>query len=265
MKFIKLEFNTKFFPNDVAVIYLNRPEVRNAFNPEMILELTSAFDKISESESVKMLHLTSSSTTFCSGADLNWMQSMSSYDYMKNLEDSEKLNQMFLSLYKLPIPVLVSVKGYAMGGALGLIACGDIVIATEGTEFAFSEVRIGLAPAVISPYVLQKIGYSNATRFLTSGESFSANRAKEMALIHEVVTESNYDKKNEEIISHILKMAPSATRATKKLLREISPLKMNKDIFDLTTDLIARLRVGDEGQEGIKSFLNKKLPAWRTS
>lgn len=273
----------------IAWLTLNRPEKRNAFNDIMIQELISLFSQIDRMNHIRCLLIKANGQHFCAGADLHWMQSMAQYDHSKNLEDAKQLAFLMEMLYRLSKPVITLVQGSAFGGALGLIACSDIVLAAEEATFCLSEVRLGLAPAVISPYVSHKIGTAHAKRYCLTAELFNSHQAKAMGLINEVVLHKKavlnekavQDEKvvqcekaaqqdelihQGQIIAHnIAKLAPQATTETKALLNFISSrVPYEKAVTDYTTDLIARLRVSFEGQEGMAAFFEKRTPSWQT-
>lgn len=265
MKYLKLVRKTQVKKDDLAHLTLNRPDVRNAFNPEMIEELTTVVQDLSDDKNLRCLIISGEGKSFCAGADINWMKSMAGYDYLKNLSDAESLNKMFLAIYNIPVPVIAVVHGHVMGGGLGIVSASDIILSDKKTEFCFSEVKLGIAPAVISPYVLQKIGFSQASRYLMSAEIFSSEQALQMGLIHELGDEVEIKNKLQALINQIYMNAPLASREAKKMIRSLSPIDLDKNVFDQTTSLIAKLRVDSEGQEGLKSFLNKTTPPWRNS
>ena len=248
-------------------VRLNRPQVRNAFHPEMIAELTVAFKALQKNKDVKCVVLSGEGESFCAGADLGWMKSMVSFSRAQNKKDAEKLYDMFQAMYDLPCPLIGLAHGHAMGGALGLLAVCDLVVSEEKTEFCFSEVKLGLSPAVISAFVKNKMDLSQMSRWFLTGEVFSAMQAKDTGLVHEVTAQPQavVEKWTKAFTAN----GPQAVRETKTLLRKIvggsssnasSQTKLKKQ----TTDLIAKLRVGEEGQEGIKSFLEKRSPSWRS-
>ncbi|MEY4615753.1 MAG: hypothetical protein RJB66_713 [Pseudomonadota bacterium] len=251
--------------NDSQQIYtitLKRPEVRNAFNPELIKELTAAFKAIPEA--IRLVILRGEGKVFCSGADLEWMKSMVNFTLEENKADSELLYEMFKAMQDCPKPILAVAQGAAMGGALGLLACSDIVIAETATQFCFSEVRLGLAPAVISSFILQKSTLGQSAPWMISGKMFGVKEAKAMGLVHEAGSTEEVEEFVKSWIQTFLDAAPVAVAETKKLLKDLSR-QDGKTQKSVTTSLIAARRVSDEGQEGLKSFLEKRQPQWKVS
>ncbi len=242
--------------NDQGVysLILNRPDVHNAFNKEMIVQIGSFFDEVSQNSQSRLVTIEGSGPSFSAGADLNYMKDMAQYSLEENVEDASKLDQMFQKIEHCPVPVLAKVHGHILGGGMGLICVCDHIVADPESRFGFTEVNLGLAPAVISPYVLKKISYSQATSLFLSGEKFGADKALRIGLIHEI---SNDFKAS---IQKFLKVAPLAQRACKKLLKDLS---LEDDIKKMTTQTIASLRVSSEGQEGMKALLEKRRPVWK--
>lgn len=247
----------------VATIKLNRPQVRNAFDPKMISEMTEVMRKLSQETQVRCVLITGEGRSFCAGADLEWMRSMAQFTEAENLNDSQKLYEMFAAIKSCPVPVIVGVQGHAMGGALGLLAAADIVIADEKSEFCFSEAKLGLAPAVISAFVKDKISASAMNHLFLTARAFTAPVALSVGLIHEICESSNLSAVLQQTTEQICSNGPLAVRATKKLIRDIANLQ-GVELKKSTTELIAQLRVSPEGQEGIQSFLQRRDPAWRT-
>ena len=245
----------------VAHIKLHRPDVRNSFNAEMIHELTNIFEKLELRDDLRAITLSGEGKVFCAGADLNWMKSMVEFSYAENLKDAQALYQMFSAQKKLNLPLIALVHGAAYGGALGLIANCDYVIAEEGTSFCFSEVKLGISPAVISSFVLDKAS-PLVKHYMLSGSVFNAQKAKELFLVDEILGKEHTHHQLQSIIHHYKECGPLAVQKTKQLLKAIaeeeSPTK------ELTTQLIAELRTSLEGQEGLKSFLEKRKPSWRS-
>lgn len=242
--------------NHVAFIKLRRPEVKNAFNDSMILELTELFEKINLRNDIRAIGLQGEGSVFCAGADLNYMKSMVNFDFSQNKIDAIKLNKMFDAQKKLELPIIGYVHGAAFGGALGLIANCDYVVCEEGTQFCFSEVRLGIAPAVISPYVLKKAS-AQIKYYMISADIFKSDMALKVGLVDFVANKDLAQKEFERVLQHYHKLSPNAVRETKKLLRSLDS-ENSTDIIDQTTTLIAKLRVSEDGQEGIKSFLEKR-------
>ncbi|MCC6138598.1 MAG: enoyl-CoA hydratase/isomerase family protein [Bdellovibrionaceae bacterium] len=253
--------------NSIAHVTLNRPEVRNAFNPEMIQEITKAFKDIQKDKKVRAVVLSGMGVSFCSGADLEWMKSMAKYTYAQNVKDAQKLYDMFAAIRDCDATVVAKVHGAVMGGALGLVSVCDVVLAETKTLFCFSEVRLGLAPAVISSFVKNKMRFSEMQRYFVTGAVFSAEEAKHSGLIHQIVDSTLALNQMQEVLlkEEVLAAAPQAVRETKKLLRTLSTLNTEVKAKSATTKLIAKLRVSEEGQEGLKSFFDKRKPKWRQS
>lgn len=247
--------------NSRAIIRLNRPEVKNAFNPKMIGEITKAFQSFGPISDVRCVMIEAAGPVFCAGADLNWMQSLVETDFHHNQKDAELLHGMFQAIWDCPVPVVCKVQGSAFGGALGLMACSDYVIAEENVKMSFSEVKLGIAPSVISEFVMRKNIPSIVASWMMSGHLFTAHEAYHSGLVHKVVKTDEMSDVAEKYIKSVCDSGPEAVRATKKLIRDLEGTESSK-VRDLTTALIARLRVSDEGQEGIKSFLEKRKPNW---
>lgn len=245
--------------NTIYTITLNRPELRNAFNQEMIGEMTQVFKSLHTDQNVRVVILKGAGESFCGGGDLSWMRSMVEFSRAENIKDAELLYEMFLALQKIPVPVLCLVHGHAMGGGLGLIAASDIAIAVKDTEFCFSEVRLGLAPAVISSFVSKKVQSADLIRYFLTAEVFAPKQAQKMGLIHDFAPKKKAAEMVKKLASKIILNGPLAVRSTKKLLTD---LETTPDPRKLTTELIATLRVNDEGQEGLKAFFAKRKPKW---
>ena len=245
--------------NHVATLTLNRPQVRNAFDAEMIDELAKAFWDLSLKPDLRVLVLEGEGESFCAGADLNWMKSMAKFSRIENIEDSEKLYNMFKALADLPCPVLSVVQGHVMGGALGLVAASDICLSVDKTQFCFSEVRLGLAPAVISSFVASKVTPSDLHRYFLTAEVFGPKEARRMGLIQDFGSAKEIKDLKNQIVKKLSQNGPLAVRASKALLKQLPTLEDPKKV---TTELIANLRVSPEGQEGLTAFLEKRKPNW---
>jgi len=245
----------------VATIKLNRQDVRNAFNAEMIQELTTVFKTLKSRNDLKAITLTGEGKVFCAGADLNWMSSMVNYSFEDNIRDAQALYEMFEAQRQLDTPMLAIVQGAVYGGALGLIANCDYVIAEQNTSFCFSEVKLGISPAVISSFVLEKANTS-VHHFMLSGAVFNEDKAKELNLVHEVSPKNQGHIFIQKHLHAYKDCGPNAVRKTKQLLRDLRALG-GKSPAALTTNLIAELRTSAEGQEGLKSFLEKRSPNWK--
>ena len=242
-------------------ITLNRPEVRNAFDEEVISSLTAVVSNAAQDQSLRAVVLAGAGKAFCAGADVAWMSKAIAYNHRENLSDAEDLARMLERLDTLPVPVIARIQGAALGGGVGLAAVCDIAIAAEDAMFALSEVKLGILPAVIAPYVLRKIGVSAARELFLTGSRFGAARAKEIGLVHEVVPAANLDAAVASRVRDILSAGPRAVARAKALIREIAGAHPN-DVIGLTTNAIAAQRVSEEGQEGLRAFLGKRKPSW---
>ena len=241
----------------VAHVYLNRPALRNAFDADTIAELTAAFESLSADASLRAVVLGSHGKVFSAGADLNWMRAMADYSWDENHADAGKLAQMLWSIAACPVPVIARVQGACYGGGVGLVACCDVVVASEQASFCLSEVKLGLIPATISPYVIQAIGERAAQRYFVTAERFTAERAQSIGLVHEVCTAEALDETTQGIVNSIVSNAPMAVRASKQLIKEIGKLPLTPELRDLTARRIADIRASDEAREGLRAFLNK--------
>jgi len=247
----------------VTTVTLNRPDVRNAFNEDLIGDLSAWAATVPADGSVRVVVLRGAGASFCAGADLQWMSRMAGYSREENLADAKLAASMFLALDSLPVPVIGRIHGAALGGGAGLAAVCDVVVAAEDAMFGFTEVVLGILPAMISPYVVRKIGLSAARELCLSGVRFSAARAKDIGLVHDVVTSDRLDLTVERHVAQFLKAAPSAVAATKRLLSQVSG-RMPADVLEQTVDAIATQRVSPEGQEGMRAFLEKRPAHWQS-
>lgn len=260
------DFNTlqlDIAANGVATLWLNRPDKNNAFNAGMIRELILALDAVKEHGQVRFLILRGRGRHFSAGADLAWMQESARLDYNANLDDARELAELMYALYQLKVPTLAVVQGAAFGGALGLISCCDMAIGAIDAQFSLSEVRIGLAPAVISPFVVQAIGERAARRYALTAERFNGERARELGLLAECYPAEEMDQAVESWTANLLLNSPQAMRASKDLLREVGSGVLSPNLRRYTENAIARIRVSAEGQEGLNAFLEKRKPSWQ--
>lgn len=246
----------------VATLSLNRPDVHNAFDDALISELNTALEHYARHPEVRLLVLRSSGKSFSAGADLAWMKRMAGYSRADNEKDAGELERLMRSLYAFPKPTLAVVQGAAYGGAVGLVSCCDIALASTQASFSLSEARLGLAPAVISPYVIAAMGARQAARYFLTAERFSAEQARTLNLVHEVCAAEALEARAKEFIATLLGNGPIALMACKALLRKISPAD-SPEIRAYTTALIASLRTSQEGQEGLSAFFEKRAPAWQ--
>ncbi|PWU16880.1 MAG: enoyl-CoA hydratase [Bdellovibrio sp.] len=251
--------------NGVVEVKLNRPAVRNAFSPAMIAELANAFAEIAADPSNRLVVLSGEGPVFCAGADLTWMKESIQYDETKNQTEARDLFAMFANAAACPVPVIACIQGAAFGGGLGLVACADFVLAAEKTKLCFSEVKLGIVPAVISGFVLAKSSPGLVGPWMISGQVFSCADGLRMGLVHQLVAEDLLTEALEELTRDFLRAGPEATRKTKALLRQMNAIDSLQASEDLCTKLIAEVRVSAEGQEGLKAFLEKREPQWRTT
>jgi methylglutaconyl-CoA hydratase len=247
--------------NGVATIALNRPEVHNAFNDVMIRELTDLLVRLNESGDLRVVVLTGRGRSFCAGADLNWMKRQVDYTHEENIADAMELAELMYALYTFPVPTIARVNGATIGGGTGLVAACDIAIAADRSRFSLSEVKIGLVPACISPYVLKRIGEKNAREFFLTGERMTAAKAMEIGLVNDVASEDAIDSVIEKWVQRLISSGPHALATCKELIQNVPQMSLSQ-AREYTAKVIADLRVGDEGQEGMKAFFEKRKPKW---
>lgn len=243
----------------ITTVTLNRPDVRNAFNEVVIAELTEAFRSIPPE--IRVVILQGAGALFCAGADVDWMKQSRTHTEAQNREDAQRMSAMFRAIDECPKAVIGRVHGLALGGGSGLTACCDMVLAAEGTQFGFTEVRLGIVPAVISAYVLPKIGAAHARRYFLTGERFGTEAALRMGLIHEVAPVDQLDARVANLAAQILECGPSAVSIAKQLVRDVLPRSRGEAVRH-TVETIARVRVTPEAQEGLGAFLEKRKPQW---
>jgi methylglutaconyl-CoA hydratase len=243
----------------VARIALARPERKNAFDADLIAELTAAVRDIRPA--IRAVVLQGEGDTFCAGADVEWMRGMADYSLDDNIADSKALAGMFRALYDLEMPLVARVQGAAIGGGAGLVAIADIAVASTEASFAFTETRLGILPAVVSPYVVRKIGPARATALFVTGSRIDAKRAHEIGLVERLVEPSDLDAAVGRVLDAILSGGPKAVNAAKRLVREIEGRRID-EVADLTVKRIAEIRVSREGQEGLRAFLERRDPRW---
>jgi methylglutaconyl-CoA hydratase len=246
----------------VARVTLDRPDVHNAFNDELIRQLTETFNELGRRDDVRAVILGGNGRSFCAGADLNWMARVVGYTREENIEDARVMAGMFLAVAKCPKPVIARVHGAALGGGAGLVSSCDIGVAVESAQFGFTEVKVGIIPAVISPFVIARLGPGRAREYFITGERFSASVARQIGIIeHLAADESSLDALIELKIGHILTSAPAAVAAAKELVFGVAARSLETAI-EFTADAIARARAGDEGQAGMTAFLQRQKPPW---
>jgi len=251
-------------PRGFTTLWLSREDKNNAFNAQMIRELIVALDHLADDAGLRFVLLRGRGRHFSAGADLAWMQQSAQLDFNTNLDDARELGELMYALHRLKVPTLAVVQGAAFGGALGLISCCDMAIGTIDAQLCLSEVRIGLAPAVISPFVVKAIGERATRRYALTAERFSGERARELGLLAEVYPASELDAQVEAWVDNLLHNSPQALRATKDLLREVGDGELSPALRRYCENTIARIRVSAEGQEGLRAFLEKRRPAWQS-
>jgi methylglutaconyl-CoA hydratase len=245
----------------VARVWLSRPELRNAFDGRMVTELRRAIFDLHELAEVRVIVLGGRGDCFCAGADLQWMKATATFSRDENLREAQALADLFFTVYESPKPIVARVQGAALGGGAGLVAAADIPVAALGTQFGFTEVRLGILPAVISPYVIRKIGESAARELFLTGERFEAVKAQEIGLVRAAVPPEDLDAVVEARVQELLQAAPLAIAEAKELIEEVA-FRRVEDVQRYTVEAIADIRVSPEGQEGLQAFLEKRKPNW---
>lgn len=248
--------------NGCAIVILNRPEIRNAFDDSLIANLAKTLKKLDADDSVRAVVLMGAGSAFCAGADLNWMKRMANYTFEQNLKDARALAAMLKTLDRMSKPTIARVHGPAFAGGVGLVAACDIAVGTVDAEFALTESKLGMSPATISPYVVRAMGERMAHRYFLTGERFSAAEAYRIGLLSELCMPDELDNKINELLGHIVLGGKDALREIKDLIRAVSRGPIEDPMIDDTAQRIARIRVSKEGREGITSFLEKRKPAW---
>ena len=243
----------------VARITLNNPDKHNAFDDQIIGQLTEAFVAIASNSDVRVMVLGSEGKSFSAGADLEWMKRMASYSYDENLRDASALALMLKTLNQMPQPTIARVQGAAFGGAVGLVSCCDMAVAATNASFSLSEVKIGLVPATISPYVIAAIGERWARRYFLTAERFDAQRAMQIGLVNEAVNAEQLDQQINSLIEALLVNGPEAVMAAKQLVFDVSGKPIDQNLIDHSCEVIAAIRVSEQGQEGLNAFLEKHL------
>lgn len=246
----------------IATITMNNPDKHNAFDDVIIAELTAAFNQVTNDDSVRVVVLASEGKSFSAGADLNWMKRMASYTHTENLRDSHALAEMLRVLNFISKPTIARVQGAAFGGAVGLVSCCDMAVASPRASFCLSEVKIGLIPATISPYVVAAIGQRASRRYFATAERFDAATAYLLGLVSEVVETDELDNTIEQLASQLLTNSPAAVKAAKQLVFDVADRVIDTSLIEDTCTRIADIRVSEEGQEGLSAFLEKRKPAW---
>ena len=246
----------------VAQVRLNNPDKHNAFDDQMIGQLTEAFIAIADNSNVRVMVLGSEGKSFSAGADLEWMKRMASYSYDENLRDASALALMLKTLNEIPQPTIARIQGPAFGGAVGLVSCCDMAVAASAASFSLSEVKIGLVPATISPYVIAAIGQRAARRYFVTAERFDAHRALQLGLVNEVVDAEQLDQEIDRLINTLLANGPEAVTGAKQLVFDVAGKPIDQQLIDATCETIAAIRVSEQGQEGLQAFLERRKPQW---
>ncbi len=249
----------------VATVTLNRPEVRNAFNDEVIAELTACFGGLGARDDVRCVVLAANGIAYCAGADLNWMKRMAGYSREENLADAGELAEMLRTIYECPKPTIARVQGDVYAGGTGPVAACDIAVSVDSAQYCLSEVKLGLIPATISPYVIRAMGARAAHRYFLTAERFDAAEALRIGFVHEVVTAAELDGKVAEIAQTLVNAGPQAVRLCKKLVQDVAEQPISPGLVQMTVEGIADIRVSAEGREGVQSFLQKRKPNWLPS
>jgi methylglutaconyl-CoA hydratase len=246
----------------VRWLWLNRPEVRNAFNDALVAEITAAFADIEASPDTRVVVVGARGPAFCAGADLNWMRSMAGFSHADNHADALKVARMFAAVHACSRPVIARVQGDAFGGGVGLVAACDLVVAVEAASFVLSEVKLGIVAATISPHLVRAMGARAASRYMLTAERFPASQARSLVLVHEVTLSEELDHEVERLAHHLLAASPAALAATKRLLADVVEFPVDDVLLAATAKCIADARVSPEGREGIAAFLEKRSPSW---
>ena len=247
----------------VAEIWLNRPEVRNAFNDLVIGELTEAFATLGADPALRAIVLGGHGKAFCAGADLSWMRTMAGYSWEQNHADAARLADMLWTAWSCPVPLVGRIHGDCYAGGLGLAAVCDVLVAADGVNFCLSEARLGLLPATISPYVVRALGEQASRRYFVTAERFSASTALALGFVHEVVAAEAMDERISAIVGALVAGGPMAVRACKQLVKDVAGRALDAALRDDTARRIADIRASDEGREGVAAFLGKRDPSWR--
>lgn len=246
----------------VARVFLNRPEVRNAFNDAVIGELTAAFAALGQDVSLRAIVLGGHGKAFCAGADLSWMRAMADYSWEQNRADAQALADMLWTVWRCPVPVVGRIHGDCYAGGVGLAAVCDVLVASDAAAFCLSEAKLGLLPGTISPYVVRALGEQASRRYFTTAERFGAAQAHALGFVHELCSAETLDAKVDEIVAALCANGPMAVRACKQLVQDVAGAPLDDALRAETARRIADIRASDEGREGVQAFLNKRKPSW---
>lgn len=248
-----------------AEVWLNRPELRNAFNADVIAALTRAFTELAQEPDLRVVLLAGHGKAFCAGGDLNWMRAMADYSWEQNRADAQALADMLWTMDRCPVPVVGRIQGDCYAGGMGLAAVCDVLVAAEGVHFCLSEAKLGLLPATIGPYVLRALGPRAAQRYFVTAERLSADRAHQLGFVHELCPAAELDARVEAILAALCANGPAAVRASKSLVQDLTGQPLTDSLRADTARRIADIRSSAEGKEGVSSFLEKRAPAWLSS
>jgi methylglutaconyl-CoA hydratase len=247
----------------VAEVWLNRPEVRNAFNDGVIGELTAAFTTLGADPELRAIVLAGHGKAFCAGADLSWMRAMASYSWDENHADATRLAEMLWTIYRCPVPVVGRIHGDCYAGGVGLAAVCDVLVASDAAHFCLSEARLGLLPATIGPYVVRALGEQASRRYFITAERFSAGQAQALGFVHELASAETLDAKVADVVAQLVANGPAAVKACKQLVQDIAARPIDATLRADTARRIADIRASSEGREGVQAFLAKRDPSWR--
>jgi methylglutaconyl-CoA hydratase len=259
MSYQTLQLKTE---NRVATVTLNRPDVRNAFNETTIAEVTQVFRELGQNGELRAIVLAANGPAFCAGADLNWMKKMAGYTHDENRADAMQLAAMLRTIYACPKPVVAKVQGDCYAGGMGLVAACDIAVAVETSQFCLSEAKLGLIPATISPYVIKAMGENAARRYFLTAERFSAQEAYRIGFVHQLAAADALDTATADIVKALVSNSPNAVREGKRLVQDVAGRPLTDALIADTAQRIADIRSSEEGKEGVRSFLEKRKPAW---
>ena len=245
-----------------VTVTLNRPDVRNAFNAVSIAELTETFNTLVQDASLRAIILRANGSAFCAGADLQWMRQMANFSDAENVADATLLARMLYAIYQCPVPVVACVQGDCYAGGMGLVAACDIAVASDQVQFCLSEVRLGLIPATISPYVIRAMGENAARRYFLTAERFDASEALRIGFVHKVVSTNEFDGAVNGVVAALTSASPHAVREAKRLVRDVAGAVPGEAVIADTARRIATIRASEEGREGVQAFLEKRKPSW---
>lgn len=248
--------------NAVCTLWLNRPDVHNAFNDDLIEQLASIFEQLAQDNSVRIVILAARGNSFCAGADLHWMQRMATYTHAENAADALCLAQLLHAIYTCPKPVIARVQGDCFAGGVGLVAACDIAVASDAAQFCLSEVKLGLVPATISPYVIRALGLSAAKRYCITAEKFDAQTAQALGLLHETAAQETLDARIDHYVKQLLMNSPQAIAHTKQLVQQVAHQPIDTKLIEHTANTIAEARASEDAKEGLQAFFAKRKPRW---